>query len=172
MNYRTVIVGILLVAFAVIRGQVSQNMAAHERRNPNSQQCTVSPGTVYDGDTARFLCGGEEVKVRFCGIDAPEAELQGGIENRNYLRSLLPDNATVTIIPVETDRYGRLVAEVWNDALAEPNQNVNAAMVLAGHAWHYERYSGNCPNREAIANAAQRAGPMDGMPPWEWRREN
>lgn len=139
--------------------------------NPPGKQCTVSPGSVYDGDTARFLCNGEEIKVRFCGIDAPEAKQPGGIEARDYLRSLLPDNAPVTIVPVERDRYGRLVAEVWRDDI-EGEQNLNANMVLARHAWHYEQYSGNCPNRGAIVTAAELAGPMEGMAPWEWRRQN
>ena len=96
--------------------------------NPPGKQCTVSPGSVYDGDTARFLCDGAEIKVRFCGIDAPEAKQPGGIEARDYLRSLLPDNAPVTIVPVENDRYGRLVAEVWRDDI-EGEQNINANMV-------------------------------------------
>lgn len=183
MNVKTIGLGVLLVAFGLIYQRVSQDIATnqppprltgHSDIAPDSDSlyCTVSPGTVYDGDTARFICDGEEIKVRFCGIDAPEAKQPGGVESRDYLRSLLPDNAPVVIVPVEEDRYGRLVAEVWNDAITETDQNINAAMVLARHAWHYEQYSGNCPNRSAIATAEEIAGPMEGMPPWEWRRQN
>lgn len=158
---------LLLGGCSTLLASVSDRLAM----SPPGRQCIVKPGTVYDGDTARFICDREEIKVRFCGIDAPEAEQPGGIAARDYLRSLLPDRAAVTIIPVEEDRYGRLVAEVWRDQIA-PEPNLNVAMVLAGQAWHYERYSGNCPSRSAIAAAADTAGPMTGMPPWEWRRQN
>lgn len=182
MNVKTIGLGVLLMAFGLIYQRVSQDIATNQQPprltghsdiapDSNSLYCTVSPGTVYDGDTARFICNGEEIKVRFCGIDAPEAKQPGGIEARDYLRSLLPDNAPVVIVPVEEDRYGRLVAEVWRDDI-EGEQNLNANMVLARHAWHYEQYSGNCPNRDAIVSAAEMAGPMSGMAPWEWRRAN
>lgn len=36
-----------------------------------------------------------------------------GIDARDYLRSRLPDNAQVNITPIETDRYGRTVAEIF-----------------------------------------------------------
>lgn len=179
MNVKSIGIGLAMVVFGLIYKQVTQDMADQSRPiahndiapDPNSLYCTVSPGTVYDGDTARFLCNGEEIKVRFCGIDAPEAKQPGGIESRDYLRSLLPDNAEVVIVPVEEDRYGRLVAEVWRDDI-EGEQNINANMVLNGQAWHYEQYSSNCPNRGAIVSAAEIAGPMEGMAPWEWRRQN
>jgi endonuclease YncB( thermonuclease family) len=158
---------LLLGGCSTLLANVSDRLAA----SPPGRQCIVKPGTVYDGDTARFLCDRDEIKVRFCGIDAPEAEQPGGIDARDYLRSLLPDRAPVTIVPVEEDRYGRLVAEVWREAIA-PEPNLNVAMVLAGQAWHYEQYSRNCPSRDAIAAAAETAGPMAGMPPWEWRRQN
>jgi hypothetical protein len=37
-------------------------------------------------------------------------------------------------------------------------------MVREGHAWHDRRYSGNCPNRSAIARAAN-STQLTGMPP-------
>ena len=30
------------------------------------------PGSIYDGDTLRVTDGSQEIKVRLCGIDAPE----------------------------------------------------------------------------------------------------
>lgn len=136
------------------------------------ESCTVKAGSIYDGDTLRVVCGGEELKIRMCGIDAPETDQPGGIESRDYLRSLLPDNQPVAVVRVETDRYGRTVAEVWNDELTDTDPNINAAMVLAKQAWHYERYSGNCPNGGAIAAAEQIAGQPPGTPPWEWRKSD
>lgn len=34
-------------------------------------------------------CNGEELKVGFCGIDAPEKQQAMGIEARDHLRSLV-----------------------------------------------------------------------------------
>lgn len=54
---------------------------------------------------------------------------------------------------------------------------LNAAMVRAGMAWNYERYSDDCPNRSAIVSAEEAAqsrgvGMFAGehQPPWEWRK--
>jgi endonuclease YncB( thermonuclease family) len=58
----------------------------------------------------------------------------------------LPDNSLVRVHAIEKDRYGRTVAEIF---LGETF--INAELVREGHAWHYQRYSGNCPNRSAIA---------------------
>jgi len=129
-------------------------------------QCTVKPDSIYDGDTLRVFCNGEELKLRLCGIDAPEKAQSGGIESRDYLRSRLPDNAQVTVSLIETDRYGRTVAEIF---LGE--SFINAEMVRKGHAWHYQRYSGNCPNRGAIVQAANNTQ-LTGTPPWEFRKRN
>jgi endonuclease YncB( thermonuclease family) len=27
---------------------------------------------------------------------------------------------------------------------------LNSEMVRAGYAWHYQQYSGNCPNKDAL----------------------
>jgi len=48
---------------------------------------------------------------------------------------------------------------------------INAEMVSEGHAWHYQRYSGNCPNWGEIVKAANNTE-LTGMPPWEFRRKN
>jgi len=152
------------------------------------KQCRVKPGSVYDGDTLRVLCQGEELKLRLCGIDAPERAQPGGMASRDYLRSLLrsaepsaqsrlPDNSLVRVNPIESDRYDRTVAEVF---LGETF--INAEMVRKGYAWHYQRYSANCPNRSAmrplgavaegnIVKAAQETQ-LTGTPPWEFRKQN
>ncbi len=71
------------------------------------------PSAVYDGDTLRVVKGNEEVKVRFACIDAPEAKQEGGIESRDYLRSLLNQAGNqVKVNQTDTDRYGRAVASV------------------------------------------------------------
>jgi len=97
--------------------------------------------------------------------------------SRDYLRARLPDNSLVRVHAIEKDRYDRTVAEVF---LGETF--INAEMVRKGYAWHYQRYSSNCPNWSAmrpsgavaegnIARAAQETQ-LTGTPPWEFRKQN
>ncbi len=147
---------------------------------PNSIYGRVVPDSVYDGDTIRIVNrdNGEEIKIRFCGIDAPEMKQPGGIEARDYLRSLLPDNADVVIVPIEPDRYGRLVADIFNDSV-QGETYINGNMVLNGYAWHYERYSANCSDRQALITAETLAkqnnlgvyADPNAKKPWDWRKQ-
>jgi len=154
-----ILVGFALIVWGVVpRAELDSPVAGN--------QCRVKPGSIYDGDTLRVLCQGEELKIRLCGIDALEKAQAGGMASRDYLRSRLSDNATVRVNAIEKDRYGRTVAEIF---LGE--SFINAEMVREGHAWHYQRYGGNCPNRGEIVKAAQETQ-LTGTPPWEFRKGN
>ena len=81
---------------------------------PQSEQWQVVPNSIYDGDTLRVKNGFQEMKVRFCGIDAPEKNQPLGIQARDYLRSLInKGDGSIIVVPVEKDRYGRTVAELF-----------------------------------------------------------
>ena len=152
---------------------------------PQSETWQVVPGSVYDGDTLRVQRGVQELKIRFCGIDAPEKKQPRGIESRDYLRSLIAKgDGSVMLTPIEKDLYGRTVAELFVRPRPgkgyQPGEEIylNGAMVQAGLAYHYERYSDNCENRDAIA-AAEEIAQANGagvwsdaaaVKPWEWRR--
>ncbi|PIB06287.1 hypothetical protein AMR42_15135 [Limnothrix sp. PR1529] len=144
---------------------------------------TPAPGnwsieSVSDGDTVRITNGRNTERIRLCGIDAPEKAQERGKEARDHLVELVRDR-TIRPYFVERDKYGRQVAELF--AIDETGEVfVNEEMARSGLAWHYARYSGNCPNRDAIAAAselaiAQRAGvhgDAGAIAPWEWRRQN
>lgn len=140
----------------------------------------VKEGSIYDGDTLRVVRGGEELKIRFCGIDAPEKKMSMGVEARDHLRSLVDiGKGELLLVPIEKDRYGRTVAEVYVQDSRSTAINLNVQMVRDGYAWHYERYSGNCPIRDEFAIAQELAqkeglGIWNGnpIPPWDWRRAN
>ena len=140
----------------------------------------VKPGSIYDGDTLRVVRGDEELKIRFCGIDAPEKKMPMGVASRDHLRSLVDiSDGEVLLVPIEKDRYGRTVAEVYVKDSRSTAINLNVQMVRDGYAWHYEKYSGNCPIRGEFAIAQELAqkeslGIWNGnpQPPWEWRRAN
>jgi endonuclease YncB( thermonuclease family) len=169
LNYFFPILTIILCSCSLI------NQQPLTRNNPPGQLWQVKEGSIYDGDTLRVIRGNEELKIRFCGIDAPEKAQALGIESRDYLRSLVAfSQGKVYITPIESDRYGRTVAELF-----DTNGNfLNAEMVKAGLAYHYQRYSGNCPHKQDIVVAEKTAqksklgvwANKNSQPPWIWRR--
>lgn len=76
----------------------------------------------------------------------------------------------VSITPITTDKYRRIVARVFQD-----NRDINLAMVESGAAWAYRQYLTDPSLLEAEAEARNaRTGlwalqPDQIMPPWEWR---
>ncbi|KGF72258.1 hypothetical protein DO97_10910 [Neosynechococcus sphagnicola sy1] len=135
----------------------------------------VVPKRVHDGDTFRVSRNGEELKIRSCGIDAPELKQPLGEASRDYLRSLLNKAGNqVRLKIVDRDRYGRQVAEVFT-----PDGNlIQEQQARAGMVYVYQKYIHNCPEAQAIIKAEaaarqQRLGVWakpNAIPPWEWRR--
>ena len=148
-------------------------------RSEDTQYKICQTTKVSDGDTIAVDCDGEKLKLRFCGIDAPESKQPLGVESKTLLSKLV-EGKQVIVRPMEQDRYDRTVAEVsvkvGNDEYAH---NVNIEMVKSGMAYHYKQYSSNCPSREAIASAedfakGKKLGVWSGdyQKPWEYRKKN
>jgi endonuclease YncB( thermonuclease family) len=154
----------------------------------NQQQSKVYqlvPDSIYDGDTLRVSDGAGELKIRLCGIDAPEKEQPMGVEARDHLRGLIgKGDGTIIVVPVEKDRYGRMVAELFVKPRSQNNTGeeiaVNAQMVIDGYAHHYDRYSGNCPNGQMLSRfeiSAKQQGlgvwkNGDAVRPWDYRKSH
>ena len=148
---------------------------------PLSEHYRIVEGSVYDGDTLRVTDGRSETKLRLCGIDAPEKDQAGGIESRDHLRSLIAQgDGSVVVVPVETDRYGRTVAELFIPVGGEEEIHLNAQMVMDGYAYHYAQYSAVCPNKDGIvraeAIAKERSAGLWTNPsaerPWDYRKRS
>jgi micrococcal nuclease len=96
--------------------------------------------SVHDGDTLRadIDCGfgiwTANQQLRLLGID-PELGKPGGIEARDYLRSVLPIGSEVIIRTVKDqgDKYGRWLATVMVNG-----EDVNLTMIQTGHAVPYD----------------------------------
>jgi endonuclease YncB( thermonuclease family) len=123
----------------------------------NARSCTVVRGSVHDGDTIRVNCDGQQQRIRFACIDAPEIKQENGIASRDHLRSLLNRaNNQVSINAVDTgsgalakpDRFGRTVAEVYANG-----QLVQLQQVKDGMVWAYDQFKGNCPSWNEIERA-------------------
>ncbi len=127
---------------------------------------------VVDGDTITVepIDGGERMKIRLYGIDAPELKQPFGETARSFVsaKSLYQQ---VSIEVKSRDRYGRVVAIVWLPA----GESLQAAMLNAGLAWLWPQYCRNCQDWEKLQATAQRFceglwGEEVPVPPWEWRR--
>src|SRR5713101_9951014 len=67
---------------------------------------------ISDGDTLSVLREGKAVKVRLYGVDAPEKAQAFGTKAQQFTADLAFQK-DVTVIVRDTDRYSRLVGEVW-----------------------------------------------------------
>jgi len=130
--------------------------------------------SVGDGDTIRVRQDGSVITVRLACIDAPEtAQRPYGQQARSYLQQRLPVGSAVRLDEKTTDRYGRLVAEVFNGI------NINLAMVEDGQAFVYRQYLGDCNAKEYLdaeyRASRRRYGIWQGeggiTRPWDFRRQ-
>jgi endonuclease YncB( thermonuclease family) len=187
LNTLPLLIALLLLTYSCTRSPsnntTSQNpVSSNVPKSSEVWSVAQTRDAIHDGDTIRLTNGSEELKVRFCGIDAPELKQPMGIAARDYLRSLVnKSNGQIYVTPIEQDRYGRTVAELFVPVKGKDDEIfLNGEMVRAGYAWHYQRYSGDCPNKDAIAVAEEMAKESkagvwanpNSQPPWVWRKRN
>ena len=93
-NCVPLIVALTLIAYPVLSDRLSDKFSflpqlsfKLPQASRNATVWRVKPGSIYDGDTLRLLGDNRELKIRLCGIDAPEKQMPLGIEARDYLRS-------------------------------------------------------------------------------------
>ena len=125
----------------------------------------VSVLKVTDGDT---LVVQGDIRVRLAQIDAPEKKQPYGLEAKATLSALL-DGHTVTVEYDKTDRYGRVIGQLYADG-----KDVNLALVEAGMAWVYRDYPHTVAYEHAEATARDHGVGLwtqsNPMPPWVYRR--
>lgn len=127
---------------------------------------------VHDGDSMTVLIetpdGPRQAKIRLDGIDAPELGQAYSTKSKETLSSLVFDKPC-EVESMGGDKYGRTIGRVIS-----AGRDVNAAMLEAGMAWHFEKYD----DRESMA-ARQRAAQKskaglwadpNPIPPWDWRK--
>jgi endonuclease YncB( thermonuclease family) len=129
---------------------------------------------ITDGDTIKVLTADkQQIKIRLYGIDCPERRQAWGNRAREAASEAV-FGKDVYIYPVNTDRYGRVVAIV-----AAPGQeNLNAWLVKSGLAWVYPQYCKRpeiCDRLRALEQEAREDkiglwADKNPVAPWEWRR--
>jgi endonuclease YncB( thermonuclease family) len=129
---------------------------------------------AVDGDTL----SAQSQRIRLSGIDAPELsqtcrDARGrpwscGTAAHGRLSALLAQGG-VTCTRRGEDRYGRMLATCAAAGVAD----IGEAMVRAGYALNYSRYTSDYANAEREARAARRGlwqGDFDN--PEDWRRRH
>lgn len=129
---------------------------------------------VIDGDTITVepIEGGQPVRVRLHGIDAPEKRQPGGESARGFVFDFLYKSVEVEEQKRSPDRYGRAVAIIH----LSNGDTLQAALLRAGFAWVWPRYCENCQSWQELQDDARRAWRglwLDPSPtaPWEWRQQ-
>ncbi len=125
-----------------------------------------SQTVVADGDTLSVA----GTNYRLWSVDAPESAQTckdgwpAGLEAIRYLRTLVRDK-TVSCLQRTFDSFGVIVA------LCRANgQDLGAAMVRAGMAWAFVRYSHDYTGLEQMAKRERYGVHHHGCePPWQWR---
>ena len=126
---------------------------------------------IVDGDTLDIGA----TRVRLEGIDAPESSQTceqangkswpcGKIASQSLAR--LIEGAEVTCASQGTDKYGRMLG-----LCATRSVDLNQAMIKAGMAWAFVKYSTRYVSEEATARS-QKAGVWQGQAqaPWDYRQ--
>ena len=128
---------------------------------------------VTDGDTITVepANGGDRVKIRLHGIDAPETRQPYGQTAKGFVNgAALHKQVDVRVTPQGKDRYGRVIA-----VIALPDGTILQELLLeAGLAWVYPQYCKNCKAWEAMeAEARSRRKGLwteeNPVEPWKWR---
>ncbi|MGJ7528843.1 thermonuclease family protein [Variovorax sp. GB1P17] len=131
---------------------------------------------ISDGDTLTARCGRigayERVRVRIAAIDAPEKAQPYGQRSKQALSDMcFREQALIT--EIDTDRYGRTVADV-----SCSGEDAGSRMVSQGWAWVYDynrlatKRGGGLFKLQDGARAKRLGLWADAKPtpPWEWRK--
>lgn len=125
---------------------------------------------VQDGDSLIAKIQGVKMEIRLAQIDAPERDQPYGSEAKQVLVSLAPAGQQLVIMPLDTDRYGRTVAQVWNGT-----KHLNPEMVKRGAAWFYSAHARSAALYEVEQEARNAKRGLwalslkDRVEPWVWR---
>jgi endonuclease YncB( thermonuclease family) len=165
----------LLIAIAVTTGWAIERwgpglIPAHWSLGGGGRHCALRQ--VLDGDSLQLSCDGEPVEVRLHCIDAPEkGQSPWSDRSRAHLRRIA--TGPLELHPVEKDRYGRVVAEVFT--MGAERRSLNLEQVRQGHAAVYDRYCEDprffrAERQARSASLGIWSTPGDHQTPWAFRQ--
>ncbi|GEM_PF-4374029 len=111
---------------------------------------------VTDGDTVRVIrnSNGEEIRVRFGGIDTPESKQRHGATATRALEKMVL-NKTVRVEVTGKRSGARMIGEIFVPASdGVPEIDVSLELVKQGHAWFFWQFANeNLPRATVLAQA-------------------
>lgn len=127
---------------------------------------------VIDGDSIKVKADSRYYEVRLYGIDAPEYDQNYAKEAKRKVKRMLYKKR-VKVIPVEWDKYKRLVAIVeYSD-----NLSINELLLQTGLAWFYPKYCKKrvCGRWKKVARDARNKrlniwSESSPVAPWRWKQ--
>ncbi len=124
---------------------------------------------ITDGDTFKLLTQDSTlIRVRLANIDCPERKQAFSKRAKQFVSEAI-FSKTVTLEVLSKDRYGRFIANVFYD----DRRNLSKALLKAGLAWHYIKYS-NDDSLQALEDKARTDqkglwADAHAIAPWQWR---
>lgn len=144
--------------------------------SPKKDLPTAEVVRVSDGDTVTvvFQKGKIRKRIRLATIDAPEFNQPFGKKSRKSLSDLV-FKKKVQILSTDTDKYGRMVAEIFVG-----DRNINVEQIKRGLAWHYKFHAkSQSYEKRLIYSQAEKSARRkrlglwqlaNPISPWEFRR--
>jgi endonuclease YncB( thermonuclease family) len=109
--------------------------ACQKTSGPQLPAGPYSVAEVFDGDSFNLQAkGGQIVRVRIAGIDAPEKTQPYSNKAKDSLTELLQSDS-IGLQPVKVDAYDRWVANV-----SIGDRDLGLAQIRRGYAWYFVRY--------------------------------
>lgn len=125
---------------------------------------------IIDGDSLKVKDGRKYYEIRLYGIDAPEYDQPYAAEAKKLVKETILGKK-VTVLPVEWDKYHRLVAIV-----NYKEQSINKRLLSRGLAWYYPKYCKlrMCKSWKREGKKAKKRGENiwsdpSSMAPWRWK---
>lgn len=162
---------VLIVASCQSRREVTTPQTSPPAPSAASVRKTYRVKRIADGDTITVVDGrNKNVKVRFACVDAPEVahtnkeresynpadidQFRWGKQARDRLTQLIEQwGNRVALTVVDSDRYGRSVAEVR----LPDGTLVQEVLAREGLAVFYRKYAKNCPSAAVVEQAEAQA---------------
>lgn len=143
MRFRFVLLSLLLISFLAGCAQDRQADEPIPTTDPALARCVPADGfseravvsRVVDGDTITIEVGGQEFRLRYIGIDAPElnsTEQSTAEQSTNYNKILVEGQQVILYHDTsETDRFDRLLRYVFVGDVFVNYELVRAGMARA-----------------------------------------
>ncbi len=136
---------------------------------------------ILDGDTVDVRTRRAILRIRLQGIDCPEEDQPwGDIATAGLIKMI--GGRKIRLETRGHDKHGRDLGTIFvQDSDSREWVNVNARMVMLGHAWVYRQYCDELPRqragelfrmeRWARSRKVGLWGTHDPIAPWQWRHD-